>query len=224
MGELSVFIDESGDFGETRDEKDYYLVTFVFHDQSKDISNDIARFRECIDYLDFNIEYIHAGPIIRKEGIFEGYSLDERRKILYKIQNFAIKCPINQYTVAIRRKDAQDRVQLSGKIGKEIKLMLDRYHEYMESFDKIIVYYDNGQRELGAILNAIFSVSFSNVEFRKANPREYHLLQVADFFCTIELLRIKREEGRLSKGESKFFYKSNELKKTFIKTLEKKRM
>ena len=32
MKELSLLIDESGDFGETRDVRDYYLVTFVFHD------------------------------------------------------------------------------------------------------------------------------------------------------------------------------------------------
>ena len=35
MSELSILIDESGDFGETRDVRDYYLVTFVFHDQKK---------------------------------------------------------------------------------------------------------------------------------------------------------------------------------------------
>ena len=35
MSELSIFIDESGDFGETRDVRDYYLVTFVFYDQNK---------------------------------------------------------------------------------------------------------------------------------------------------------------------------------------------
>lgn len=38
MKELSIFIDESGDFGETRDIRDYYLVTFVFHDQTNDIT------------------------------------------------------------------------------------------------------------------------------------------------------------------------------------------
>ena len=36
MSELSILIDESSDFGETRDMRDYYLVTFVFHDQSND--------------------------------------------------------------------------------------------------------------------------------------------------------------------------------------------
>ena len=31
MGELSIFIDESGDFGETRDVRDYYLVTTLHY-------------------------------------------------------------------------------------------------------------------------------------------------------------------------------------------------
>ena len=34
MKELSVFIDESGDFGEYDDQAPYYIITMVFHDQS----------------------------------------------------------------------------------------------------------------------------------------------------------------------------------------------
>ena len=40
--------------------------------------------------LKHNIEYIHTGPIIRKEDIFESYSLDERRRMIYTIFNFAM--------------------------------------------------------------------------------------------------------------------------------------
>ena len=35
--------------------------------------------------------------------------------------------------------------------------------------------------------------------------------------CSFDLLKIKREEGRLSKGEKQFFYKPNELKKHFLR-------
>jgi len=72
-------------------------------------------------------------------------------------------------------------------------------------------------KELSSVLNAIFSIQLKNVEFRKANPREYRLLHSADFFCTMELLGIRREENRLSNSEKIFFYKPNELKKTGIK-------
>ena len=224
MSELSIFIDESGDFGETRDVRDYYLVTFVFHDQNKDISSDISKLEEHIRLLNYGIEYIHTGPIIRKEDVFQDHSLDARRRMIYTIFNFAMKCPVQYFTIAIKRKEAYDRVQLSGHLGKAINHMLNDHREFLSAFDKVIVYYDNGQKELSSILNAIFSIQLPNVEFRKANPREYKLLQVADFFCSIELLRIKREENRLSTGETKFFYKPNELKKTFIKGIEKKKL
>lgn len=224
MKELSIFIDESGDFGKIRGEGDYYLVTFVYHDQSQSIYQDTVKLEESIKLSGFDIEYIHTGPIIRKEGIFENYSLDDRRKLIYKMLNFVMKCPIRFYTISIKRKDAMDRIQLSGKLGKAINDMLSENREYFNSFDKVIVYYDNGQRELTSILNAVFSIQRSNVEFRKAEPQKYRLLQAADFICSIELLRIKREENRLSNSEMQFFYKPNELKKTFIKGIEKKRI
>jgi len=224
MKELSVFIDESGDFGETRNEGDYYLVTFVYHDQSQSIYQDTVKLEESIKLSGYDIEYIHTGPIIRKEGIFENYSLDDRRKLIYKMLNFVMKCPIRFYTITIKRTNAMDRIQLSGELGKAINDMLSENRDYFNSFDKVIVYYDNGQRELTSILNAVFSIQRSNIEFRKAEPQKYRLLQAADFICSIELLRIKREENRLSKSETQFFYKPNELKKTFIKGIEKKRI
>ena len=98
------------------------------------------------------------------------------------------------------------------------------HYDFFAGFDRITVYYDNGQSELSTILNAVFSIQFSNVEFRKAEPQKYRLLQAADFICTMELLRIKKNEKRLSRSEEQFFYKPQELKKTFLKSLEKKRL
>lgn len=45
MKELSVFIDESGDFGEARERPAYYLVTFVFHDQADEIDRQVKNWR-----------------------------------------------------------------------------------------------------------------------------------------------------------------------------------
>ena len=224
MKELSIFIDESGDFGETHDVRDYYLVTFVFHNQQDDISHEVRILEERVKNAGWDLEYVHTGPIIRREGIFKEYSLDERRGLIYKMLNFLVKCPIHYRTVTIKRKEARDKVQLSGKLGKAINQMLIDCTEYISEFDKVIVYYDNGQSELGALLNAIFSIHISNVEFRNAEQQKYRLLQVADFICSFDLLRIKRDEGRLSSGEDKFFYKPNELKKTFLKSIDKKRL
>lgn len=42
---LSVFIDESGDFGFIKGASKYYLITLVFHNQSIDINPNIEKIR-----------------------------------------------------------------------------------------------------------------------------------------------------------------------------------
>ena len=224
MKELSIFIDESGDFGEVKERPAYYLVTFVFHNQDNNIEQQVSKLEESVKTTGFDVEYIHTGPVIRREEVFGRYSIDERRKLLYKMLNFVNNCPISYLTVVVDRKEATDKIALSGKLAKAINISMSQHQDYFGSFDKIIVYYDNGQTELSAILNAVFSIQFSNVEFRKAEPQKYRLLQAADFICSMELLRIKRDEKRLSKSEKKFFYKPQELKKTFLKGIEKKKL
>ena len=224
MKELSVFIDESGDFGEITERPAYYLVILLFHEQKDDITSNIKKLEDSTKNSGFDFEYIHTGPVIRREDVFEGLSIDDRRKLLFKMLNFIAGSPITYEVVVVNRKEAPDKITLSGKLGREISKVIEKHKHFFEEFDKIIVYYDNGQIELGAILNTVFSIHFTNVEFRKAEPQKYRLLQAADFVCSMELLRIKKDENRLSKSEQKFFYKSQELKKTFLKTIDKKRL
>ncbi len=138
--------------------------------------------------------------------------------------NFVNRCPISYLTVIVDRREAADKIALSGKLARAIHRAMSEHMEYFYNFDKIIAYYDNGQVELSTILNAAFSIQFSNIEFRKAEPQKYRLLQAADFICSMELLRIKRDEKRLSKSEERFFYKPQELKKVFLKSVEKKKL
>lgn len=224
MKELSVFIDESGDFGEITERPAYYLVTLLFHDQKNDITSNVKRLEDSTKNSGFDFEYIHTGPVIRREDVFSGLSIDERRKLLFKMLNFIISSPITYEVAVVNRKEAPDKISLSGRLGREISNVIEKHKAFFDSFDKIIVYYDNGQIELGAILNTVFSIHFSNVEFRKAEPQKYRLLQAADFICSMELLRIKKNENRLSKSEQQFFYKPQELKKTFFKAVDKKRL
>lgn len=223
MKELSVFIDESGDFGEITERPAYYLVTLVFHDQKDNIDNAVKKLEDSIKTAGFDFEYIHTGPVIRREDVFCRLDIDERRKLLFKMLNFIVACPISYEIAIVNRKEAPDKISLSGKLGREISKIIEKHKAFFNGFEKVIVYYDNGQIELGAILNTVFSIHFTNVEFRKAEPQKYRLLQAADFICSMELLRIKKQENRLSKSEEKFFYKPQELKKTFFKSIDKKR-
>ena len=167
MSELSIFIDESGDFGEIKERPAYYLVTMIFHDQAVDISKEIEKLEESMHISGFDLEYIHTGPVIRREQIFTTYSIEERRKLLYKMLYFYNKCNIHHDTVVVNRKEAPDKISLSGHLSKGIAKMIAGHSSYFKQFEKIIVYYDNGQTELSTILNAVFSALFHEVEFRR---------------------------------------------------------
>ena len=87
---LNIHIDESGNFADVKhkDAPKEYLVTMIFHNQEDDITYDVQRLEESIKSSGFDIEYIHTAPLIRRQEVFENYSIDERRKLLYKMFNF----------------------------------------------------------------------------------------------------------------------------------------
>ena len=70
MKELSIFIDESGDFGEYNHNSPYYIITMVFHNQQEDIQSAISKLNQELSYLSLDNLCIHTGPIIRKEEIY----------------------------------------------------------------------------------------------------------------------------------------------------------
>lgn len=56
MKELSIFIDESRDFGELKEKPSYYLVTMVFHEQNENIDDEIRKLDASIKESGFEME------------------------------------------------------------------------------------------------------------------------------------------------------------------------
>ena len=82
MSELSIFIDESGDFGEYDFHSPYYIITMVFHNQDADISKPMTKLEQDLSRRGFPNHCVHTGPIIRRENEYEFLSIEERRRIL----------------------------------------------------------------------------------------------------------------------------------------------
>jgi hypothetical protein len=126
-------------------------------------------------------------------------------------------------TLVVDKKEISGRIELNAQLSKQLSAFLTTNLEYFNSFDKLIIYYDNGQSELTNILVSVFSSIFGNVEFRKAEPFNYRLLQSADLFCTLRLLQIKRDRKELTKSELSFFKNERYLKKQYLTLLKLKR-
>ena len=64
---LSIFIDESGDFGQYNPASPNYYVAMVLHDQEIDISKKIEALERQISNWGYPEHTIHTGPLIRRE-------------------------------------------------------------------------------------------------------------------------------------------------------------
>ena len=222
MKELSIFIDESGDFGEYEYHSPYYIIAMVFHDQDNDIQQAISKLNRELSYLNLNNLCIHTGPIIRKEEIYTHMSIEERRRIFNKMVAFIRQIDIRYKCFYIDKKHISDVVEASGKLSKQISLFIREHYENFLSFHNVKIYYDNGQVEVSKILSSVFNALLPNSIFRKVMPVEYKLFQVADLLCTLELVKLKLENNMFSKSEKSFFGNIHDLKKNYLKPLSKK--
>ena len=93
------------------------------------------------------------------------------------------------------------------------------------AFGRLKVYYDNGQAQVMRLIREAFIPFSSKVEFVDGvTPSKYRLFQVADAICTLELVRLKLEiEHRISDSEFAFFNGIQNLKKNYLKPIERKR-
>ena len=195
MKQLSVFIDESGDFAFGKQASEYYLITLVFHDQEEHMDNHLKIVDERIHRIAPNISAIHTGPLIRQKDEYSELPLDDRRDLLYSFHHFVRKLPIRYITISIKKKECDHHDDLVSRLSRELNRFIVSNLDYFVSYDQVVVYYDNGQQEIKNILNAVFSINLTSVVFRV-----------------------------VAKTEKLFFYKPQELKKQFLKEIHKKRI
>lgn len=218
---LSVFIDESGDFGEFEPHAPYYIVSMVLHDQGVDIQQSIKNFNSHLSNLGYLDHAVHTGPLIRRESIYKDDLAEDRKRLFNALFHFVRGLDIHYISVSVKKSECENVIDLTAKLSKAISNRLKDAADYIEHFDHIIIYYDNGQIELTKILTSVFNALFLNVEFRKVSPVDYKLFQVADLICTSKLMTLKMESGGFSRSESDFFENARAFKKNYLKHLEK---
>ena len=221
---LSCFVDESGDFGKYDAHCPYYMVSVVLHDQSDSIEAQLSGMEKYLSDLGYPHHAIHAGPLVRRESDYLNLQMEDRKKIFNLLFNFARKVPVRYFCIKVRKSECRDADDLDARLTKAIKNEVEKNKDYWNTFDKIIIYYDNGQKALKRVLNITFNSLFPDVEVRKVQPADYRLFQVADLFCTLELTLAKIEAGLFSKSEDEFFHGSHEFKKEYWRKLIKIKM
>lgn len=222
MKELSIFVDESGDFGEYDFHSPFYIISLVFHNQINSIDNDLNILENKLSELGLHNHCVHAGPIIRGEEDYYSMDIPNRKRVMSSIMNFARHVNFSYYSIYIEKKHIEDSIEATGKLSKQLSRFIKDHYDYFTSFDVVKIYYDNGQIEVTRILSSVFNSLLENVEFRKVFPSQYRLFQVADLICTITLTELKLNRHICSTSEKRFFIDERTFKKNYLKPLKKK--
>jgi len=218
---LSIFVDESGDFGT---QSAYYVVCLVLHDQKADITDEVNRLSERLRTTGQNPEWaIHTGAAVRGEDVYRGTPVGDRRREFSSLFAFARRVPVTYQAFTLRKRESPGRIKLIGAIARELSRFLQANADYLLSFDHVVVYYDNGQAEITFMLNTLLNAFFFDVDFRRVLPYQYRLFQVADLCCTLELLRAKVDDNQLSRSDLYFFESRRALRKDYLAKLDHKR-
>ena len=221
MKELSIFVDESGHFGMNTRTSPYYVVSFVFHDQSNDISSLVAYLECCLAGIGFPNHSVHTEPIIRNEAMYEQLTLEERKRILNCLCRFTRKAPINHKTFAFRKAESDSKFHMLSKMSREITAFLNSHLDYFKSYDSVKIYYDNGQAEITGIITTVMAPLIHDLTVKSVSPGNYRLCQVADLFCTLKLTQVKfMDKGKLSRSELCVFKDYHNFRRNYLSILE----
>ena len=219
---LNIFIDESGDFGFVKGSSDLYAVSFTLHESSDSIQSELKYLNERLKNLNYE-GMIHLAYLVAKRGDYSHFDLEKRKSIFWAIFYFSNRVKVKLKTIIIDKKYINKKMQLNMALAKEIGQFINDNREYLESFDKIVIYYDNGQETLATILDTIFATN-SKVERRvDFDHTEKRLFQVSDMLTVIDKMDYKRKNKMPFTKAEKYFFTGKDFRQ-IIDLLKNKRL
>lgn len=221
MRELSIFIDESGDIGDC---SEYYLVTFILHDQSTDISEGILKYREALGNAGLPEKTFHFAPVLRGHEQYENLDIERRKGYLIRFHILVEKMPFRYFTLSYRKSAHASVYTLAESIEKDLIRFFQEHLAFFQRYDRIKVYYDNGQRVVThAVHRAVRAcLAQSAAVYREALPRDYYLSQVADYVCGIELAALRYERHVDNPTDHRFFGDKRNFSRNYLRKVRKK--
>lgn len=221
MRRLNIFIDETGEFGFGKGASELYGVSFTFHEHQNDIMPELFKLNNKLSQIGYT-DMIHMADLIMRRGDYTNFDIFTRKSIFNSIYQFSRRISVKYRTIIVDKKYTDNSTVLRQKLAIEINKMIKENEVYFKSFDKIVMYYDNGQETLGTILDSIF-LQFEGFEHRiEFDHKEKRLFQVSDMLTFIDKYDYKYKNKMTITKAEKYFFTKEDIRK-ILKELNKKR-
>ena len=221
MKRLNIFVDETGEFGFDDRASLLYGVSFTFHEQDDDITSELKKLNDKLDKLKYT-NMIHMADLVMRRGDYRYFDIKLRKSIFNSIYQFSRRISVKYCTVIVDKRYLNNKKQLRQKLEFDINKIVKAHIDYFNRFDKIVMYYDNGQETLGIILYSIFS-QFESFEFREFfDHKEKRLFQVSDMLTFIDKIDYKYKHKLVFTSGEDYFFSREDIRR-ILRELEKKR-
>ena len=221
MKRLNIFVDETGEFGFGNESSELYGISFTFHEHDIDIMPQINKLNSRLEKLGYT-NMIHMADLIMRRGDYRGFDIAKRKSIFNSIYQFSRRISVKYKTIIVDKKYTDNARILRQKLSIEINNMIREHENYFSKFDKIVMYYDNGQEILGTILDSIF-YRFDSFEHRiDFDQKEKRLFQVSDMLTYIDKYDYKYKNKLSFSKSEKYFFGFEEIRR-ILKEINKKR-
>ena len=222
MKRLNIFVDETGEFGFGKSASELYGVSFTFHEQKDDIMTELNKLNERLERLGYT-EMIHMASLIMGRAEYNSFDIKLRKSIFNSIYQFSRRIKVRYKTIIIDKRYTDNNSSLKQKLLIEINNMVNENEDYFRRFDRIVLYYDNGQETLGTILESIF-YRFNGFEHRiDFDHKEKRLFQVSDMLTYIDKYDYKYRNSMKITQSEKYFFSIEDIRR-ILKELNKKRI
>ena len=223
MRELSLFIDESGD---KTNRARYFVLTLVIHNQKYAIDTKVNHYEDFLSRSDLPNIPFHSEPLLNRHGDYEYLDILQRKKMLVAFNVLVQRLPIHYVSFVYKTSEFDTPEKLATRLKRDISGMLFDNLEFFQDFDRVKIYYDNGQDVVRKALDESigFVLSKQAIIMRKTTMTDYRLSQVADYLCTIELAATKYEAKENGGTYEKFFGSIGTFKKNWLKQARRKKL
>ena len=164
---------------------------------------------------------IHTADLIRNKGDYKYLSINQRQSIFNSLFVFTKRSPIKLKSIIVSKKYTDTYKLLKKQLTIELNELVSNNYKFFQKFDKIKIYYDNGQSQLTSILEDVFknfNISFIS-DFDKTKEK---LFQVADMLTFIDKYYYKFQHKLYISKNEKIFFENMEMRK-LLKELKNKR-
>ena len=202
---LNIFIDESGDFGFVDGSSELYGVSFTIHESDNSIVDDLEYLNNRLKKAHYD-GMIHLADLVARRGDYAHFDLEQRKNIFWSIFYFSKRVKVKIHTIIVDKRYKNNKTQLNRELAIEINKFFESISDYMNEFEKVVIYYDNGQEALGAIIDTLL-ITKENIEHRvEFNHKEKRLFQVSDMLTFVDKIVYKHNNNiQMTKAEKYFF-------------------